>query len=326
MTYLGQTGDLTSQYLSFQVTEDDYRAVANTLYQPGMCVQFAAIDKQIYPDQKTVQPAGTGANQQLVIGLVSEAWPGFNGSIGAASFTSPTSTLTQRGTSGVTVKTGGYHPAALIDQSGTGGATITNQTPLVPSRATAGYMQGVATAVGGLGTAAVALLPSSGIGSSISAGALTQASQTVTIAGVPAQGDVISVTLQMPYSTAQPGVAQTTTFTCPALTSGQAASVTTAAAAVVAYLNGQVAFSTFFTASNAAGVITIAVNALASPFLVTFGSGGTVTDSIIISLSGSVGNSITISCAAVGGSTATAGAGTLASGVGYKGVIPVIVV
>lgn len=325
MTYLGQTGDLTSQYLSYQCTEDDFRAVAATTFSPGMAVQIAAIDKQLYPDNKTVQPTGTAANQQLIAGVVSEAWPGFNGSIGTASYTSPSSSTTVRGTAGVLVKTSGYHPSVLVDQSGTGGATISNGTPLIPSRATSGYSQG-GTAAAGLGTVGVAVLPSSGIGSSISAGALTQASQTVTIAGTPAAGDVISVTLQMPYSTAAPGVAQTTTFTCPALTSGQAASVTTAAAAVVAYLNSQTAFSTFFTASSNLAVVTITVNALASPFLVTFGSGSTVTGSITLSLSGAVGNSITISCAATGGSSATAGAGTLANGVGYKGTIPAIVV
>lgn len=326
MPYLGQTGDLTGQYLSFQSTQDDYRAVAATLFSPGMAVQFAAIDSQIYPDQKTVQPTGTAANQQLIIGLVAETWPGFNASIGSATFTSPSSSATVRGTSGVTVKTGGYHPAGLVDQSGTGGAAITNGTPLIASRATAGYMQGVGTAVAGLGTAAIALLPAAGIGSSITAGALVQASQTATIAGVPAAGDTLSITIQMPYTTAAPGVVQKQTFTTPALTSGQAASVTTAAAALVSYLNGQAAFSAFYTASNAAGVVTVAVNALAAPFLVTFGTGSTVQDSITLALSGSVGNSITFACAATGGSTNTAGGATLANGVGYKGTIPVIVV
>lgn len=329
MGYIGQTGDLSSQYLSFARVEDDFRPVASTVFTPGLAVQLAAQDLQIYPDQKTVKLTGTGASQQLIVGVVSEVWPGFNAGIGSPNYTSASSAQTVRGTQGVLVVTAGFHPGVFVDQSGTGATAVSNGTPLVASRATAGYAQGATAPVAGFGTVGVAMLPAAGFASTaLSAASLVQASQTATIAGTPAVGDTLSVTIQMPYTTANPGVAQTTTFTTPALTTAQAVSTTTAATALAAYLNAQTAFSTFYTATPAAAVVTVAVNTAAAPFLVTYGSGidgQGVANQFTISLSGIVGNAITFACAATGGSTNTAGSTTLASGAGFKGTIPALV-
>lgn len=331
MPYLGQTTDLSSQYLSTRRVEDTFRAVAGEVFTPGSLVQIAALDKQIYPDFVTVQLAAVALSSSPAntVGLVSETWPGFNGSIGAPSYASPSSSGSVRGTNGVDVVTAGFHSAALIDQSGTGAVNITNGSPLVASDATSGYLQGCAGGAGsGSGIVAGAVLPSTGIGATLSAAALAQASQTDTLTGAPAAGDTLSVTIQSPYTTTSPGVVQKTTYTTPPLTTAQAASVTTAAAALVAYLNGQPGFSQYFTASNAAGVVTVTVNAAAAPFLVTFGpgiDGQAVSSAFYISISGAVANSLTFAVASTGGTVSTAGGATFAGGTGYKGVCPVLV-
>lgn len=304
---------------------ENYRPVANTTYTPGALLQLVSVDEQVAPDFMTVQLSTNAASVANCVGVVSQSWPGFSPSDGFVS-TSGTESLV-RGTQFVKATVKGAAPI-LVDQSGTGAATIVNGSPLIGSAASAGYAQGASRAAaisGGSQVVASATLPASGIGSSLTAAALAQASQTVTIAGTPAAGDVITVTLQSPYTTANPGVAQTIAFAAPALTTAQAASVTTAAAAVVAYLNSTPAFSTFFTATNAAGVITITVNALSAPFLVTFGSGTTVTGQFSIGISGMIANSLSVAASAVGGSTATAGGSTFAGGTGYKGLIPAII-
>jgi hypothetical protein len=154
-----------------------------------------------------------------------------------------------------------------------------------------------------------------------------QASATDTLTGTPAAGDVLSVTVQIPYNTANPGVAQTRTITT-TLTSGQAASVTTAAAALAAALNLDPVYALFYTASSAAGVVTHAVNALSAKFLVTFGSTLLgLTDQFAVSLSGSIGNSMSFAAATVSGATiSTASGAALTGGVGYLGTLPVWVV
>lgn len=327
MPYIGQTTDLTTNNVSFSRVEDDFRAVAAKAFAPGTFVQLAPLDAQIYPDAKTVQPVPISGNQGNVMGCVSEAFVGFNGSIGAPSYTSPSSATTVRGTSGVTCVLAGYHSGVQIDQSGAGAATITNGTPLVGSKSSVGAAQGAAGtgAYAGLTTEGVAVLPATGMGSTLTAAVLAQASQTDTIAGAPAAGDTLTVTIQSPYNASAPGVSQTTSWTTPPLTSAQAASATTAAAALVAYLNAIPSFSQYFTATNAAGVVTVTVNALSTPFAVNFGSGTTVTAAFLISISGMVANSLSFAVSATGGSTATAGGATLAGGTGYKGTIPALV-
>lgn len=330
MPYIGQTGDLTSQYLTFLRSEDDFRPLAATTFTPGLACQLVSLDNQIYPDQKTIQPTSTSASQNLIVGVVSDSWPGFNAGIGSPNYASASSAQTVRGTQGVLLVTTGYHPAVFVDQSGAGATAISNMTPLVASRATAGYTQGATTPVAGFGSVGTAMLPGgSGFASTaLSAAALVQASQTATVGGAPAAGDTLTVTIQTQYNNANPGVAQTLTFTTPPLTTAQATSTTTAATALAAYLNAQPGFTQYYTASSAAAVVTVSVNTLAAPFLVTYGSGidgQGVSGSFSISLSGIVGNKITFVNSATGGSTLTAGASTLASGAGFKGTIPALV-
>lgn len=313
-----------SQYRSYERSIKAYRPIATVVYNPGSVLQNVSADLELYPDEKCVQLSATAAAQQSLVGVVAETWPGFSGSVSPNNYTAPPTFTNFRGTVLIDAVSQGYHPAILVDQSGTGAVTLVDKLPLVASRATAGYAQGVAaaSALGGTSVVANAKLPASGIGSSLTAAALAQASQTDTIAGTPAVGDTLSVTIQSPYIASAPGVAQTTTWTTPPLTAAQAVSVTTAALALLTYLNAQPSFSKYFTATQVAGVVTIAVNALSTPFAINFGTGTTVANAFNIGLSGMVSNSLTFAVAATGGSTATAGAANLAAGTGYKGIVP----
>jgi len=314
-------GDLGSQYKDYIREECAFRPVAGVTYTPGSLLQFVALDLQLDPDIKCVALPGTGANQQKLAGFVSEVWPGFSAPSGTVYSTGAT-LASIRGTLSIDAVLKGFHPGILLDCSGTGAVTVVDGLPLIASRATAGYVQGTTAASGpGLGVA-VAALPGSGIGSSITAAALAQASQTATISGTPAVGDTLSVTIQTPYVSSAPGVSQTTTWTTPALTSAQATSTTTAAAALRDYLNSQANFSKFFTATASTNVVTVTVNTAAALFRVNGGSGNNITFSFDISLSGMIANSLSFACAATGGSTNTAGSTTLASGTGFKGYIP----
>lgn len=332
MPYIAQTRDLTNQYLSYGRTLADYRPVAGTLYALGMNCNLVPQEQMVYPDAGTVQPTPIVTTQQsLVVGVVCEVWPGFNlTGIPPApptpqqppSFMSPSSIRTARGTQGVLMVVRGYCPSVLVDA--TAGVAIGNGTLLIPSATTAGYAQGSSSAptvamsiVGG------AMLPSSGFGSVIGNGALVQASQTATVA-TPVAGDVLGITLQMPYSSAAPGIPQTQTFFYTVLTGQTATQVGTAFAA---QLNGSAGFAQFYTASAAAGVITVAVNANATPFAIYLGLGNIVTGQWNISLSGIVGNSITfaVSKTGLGTTTIAAGGATLAGGAGFKGYIPAFI-
>lgn len=333
MPYVQQTRDLTKQYLQYQRTLNDYRPVANTTYTPGLCVQLTSEAGSQYPDVGTVQLPGITAGQSMIMGVVWEAWPGFSGAGLPLTYTSPANVTTlQRGTTGVALVVRGFHPSVLVDQSGTGAVTITNGVLLIPSRATAGYSQGANTApTVGFATVGAASLPLStdlpSFGNSLTAAALAQASQTATVAGTPAAGDVLTVTIQTQYNTANPGVAQTVPISV-TLTAATAVSVTTAAAALAAALNANALFANpggYYTATPAVGVVTVAVNALSSPFLVTSGSGTYVQGQWTLGLSGMLGNTITFACSAVGASTLTAGGATLAGGTGYKGTVPALI-
>lgn len=333
MPYIAQTRDLTNQYLSYGRNLSDYRPVAGTTYALGMNVNLVPQDQMTYPDAATVQPTPTAAAQQsLVVGVVCENWAGFNlTGIPPApptpqqppSFTSPSSIRTVRGSQGVLLVVRGYCPAVLVDA--TTGSAIGNGTLLVPSATTAGYAQGATTApIISMGLVGGAMLPSSGMGSAIAGGALVQASQTATIA-TPQAGDVISVTLQMPYSSANPGVPQTQTFSYTVKTTDTTATIT--GNSFVTFLNGTGAFAQYYIATNAAGVVTIAVNALATPFPIYVGFGNIVTGQWNISLSGMIGNSITFAATKTGLGTTTiaAGGATLAGGAGFKGYIPAFI-
>jgi hypothetical protein len=325
--YILQTRDLTKQYLQYAQTLLDFRPSASQQYPPGTVCMIAPLDQQQYPDQGTIIPtpaASTAAVPTLppfnVVGVVALQWPGFDGAGFPPNYTAPPNVISgARGTQGILCVIGGYAPAVRVDA--TAGEDIVNGTLLVPSTTTAGCVEGSDTlptvAFGVVGGAA---LPAAGIGSSIASGALAQASQTATIA-TPAAGDVINLQLQMPYSDTEPGVVQTVTYSMP-ITSGMTA--TTAAAAFATYLNGIPGFTKFYTATSAAGVVTVAVNALSSPFYVNYGMGQTVTGGFVIGLSGQIGNYMTLatSVSGSGGTTFAAGGATLAGGAGFLGTIP----
>ncbi|MGH7716287.1 MAG: hypothetical protein ACREML_09860 [Vulcanimicrobiaceae bacterium] len=324
MPALNQTSDRTrsGDYSYGPRLIDSFRVLPNVTYPVGACLQLVSIDQQVAPDICTVGLPPTTANPQLIMGVVSDAWNGFDN---AGSFTSPAANA--RGTADVDVVLEGYHPAGLIDQAGTSAVSITNGVALIPSRRTSGYMQGVTTAVAGYGTVGIAVLPASGLCSSLTAAALAQGSNTVTVAGTPATNDVLTVNVQIPYNTTAPGIAQVRTVST-TLTSAQAASVTTAAAALVVALNADPVFAAYYIATSAAGVVTITV-APGALFTITYAttwSGYTVTGGqMTFTWTGSACNGATITSSAVGGSTLTA-AGNIAAGTGYFGSIPLMVV
>lgn len=334
MPAIAQAAYRGTQYRSYGQAKWSFRPVANTSYPAGTILQLVAQDKQLFPDEATAQPCAAGQTSQLLCGVVDPAWPGFSGSI-SASTTSPNSIAAVYGTAYVEAIVKGFVPQILIDQSGTGAVTLTNGLPIVSSRNTAGYGQGIATATAVTGSAVIACaaLPSSGIGSSITAAALAQASQTATVA-TPASGDTLNLTIQSPYTATSAGTAQTTTWSL-TLNATTAASATTAAAAMVAYLNAQASFSQYFIATNSAGVITVTVNALANLFSVDYSGGigapgyaGVEANQFSISLSGMVANSLTFACTVTGsgGTTFTAGSTTFAGGTGFLGSLPAWVI
>lgn len=318
--------DATKQYVAFLRITQGYRPGGTSLnFNPGCVVKMAPLDQQLWVDQGTViLPAA--ATDPLCVGLVSEDWQGFTGAP-PQSYVGSANQLTLRGSQMVKVTVNGYHAAASIDNSATAATNIVNGTPLGISTNTpaAGNLAGLAAAA--VGQIGYAMLPAAGIGSSLThgtGGVVTAASQTATIAGTPTLGDVYTTTVSVPYLgspnyTQSPGIAQTLAFVAPALTSTTAASVTTAAAATVTYLNAQAIFSTFYSAANVAGVITITV--LPAQFFVSYALGG----GFYITTSGSVGNSLTLACAVSGVSTYTAGGGNFAAGAGYKGTCPMLI-
>jgi hypothetical protein len=331
-----QGQDFTNGNRSTRRATDGFRAAAAVTYALGQLVKQADLSLQISSDGATVIPTVAALGEKCVA-VVSEDWNGFSPGIGASPTllsggTVATGALNLRGTQDLKATVYGYHPSVLIDQANAGAATITHNALLASSQTSAGKAQGVASAatlVGGvIGTA---MLPAAGIGSSLAQGALAAATQTVTIAAVPAAGDVITVNLQVPFSGSpanivNPGVVVVQPIVT-VLTAASAASVTTAAAAVVANINAATApatsglVPTFYSALNVAGVITITV--LSAQFFVTFVNSNF--QFFYITTSGTVGNSLTITSSAAGGSTAVAGGGTFAGGTGYVGTIPAMI-
>lgn len=340
MPGLTQAVDLGAQYLSYEREEWAGRPVAAVTYSPGMVLQRVSQDLQVYPDANTVNLPSAGTLRTKLVGVVADTWPGFSGSLGTntqytsnatlPAYASPANQAVIRGTLGIDYVKKGFHPALLIDQSGTGAVTLTDGLGIVAAgvNGAPGYGQGIGIAAATpLTVYALASLPASGIGSSITAAALAQASQTDTLSGTPAAGDVLSVTIQSPYTAATLNTAQTMTWTAPPLTAGQAATVTTAALALLTYLNSQTTFSQYFTATQAAGVMTVTVNALGTFFRVYTAAGVQGNPSFFdIALTGMISNSLTFAVATVTGATvSTAGAANLAGGTGYKGPIPAFV-
>lgn len=302
-------------------------------YQPGTVLQLVSVDNQFYPDWITVQPMPSGTTLGKFAGVVPDDWPGFAGSVNAvpyaaASYVSTTQSTPGlvRGTQFVGAVVKGY-ARVLIDQSGAGATTLTDGLALVSSRNTAGYAQGLtaASAFGGLSTVGVANLPAAGIGSSITAASLAQATQTFTVT-TPANGDTLNMVLQIPYTDLAPGAVQTATYSL-TLNATTAGSVTLAAAAMVAYLNAQPSFSAWWVATNVAGVITVTVLAGAPDWLVTYGSGTVETSRAVFSLSGMLANSLTTSSSVTGagGTGFAAGGANFTGGTGYFGRVPAFI-
>lgn len=324
------SADLTRNAFASNRVTDDYRPLPAGAYPVGTLLQFVAQDFQQYPDYRTVQPSPAVANQLLLAGVVAEEMRSTNsgGFDGQGSTTSGAASA--RGSQIIPTTIFGYHGAVLIDN--TGGNAISNGTALSSSATTAGRAQGnnapVATAV--LGNAA---LPSAGVGATLGTGVPAQASQTITVGGVPAVGDVYTITLQIPYNQNYPGIVQTRAVVVGPLNAGQAASVTAAAAAIVAAIQADAVASKYYTASNAAGVVTVAANAnavfpiyFANAFNANVGLPINITP-FGISLSGSAANGLTIAGVKTvngGGGTATitAGGGALAGGSGFIGQAP----
>lgn len=328
MPYITDSADMTTNNLpnyGGRICEDYAPSPISATYLPGTVLQLVAIDKQLYPNRRTVQPMPAGTTATKFAGVVASSWGGFDGSVDGSYTSTPNTAYLLRGTQFIQAVCKGAS-SILVDQAGSGAVTLVDGLQLVSSRNTAGYAQGVAvsTAVGAA-LLGVASLPSTGIGSSITAAALAQASQTATVA-TPASGDILNLTIQAPYTQAAPGVVQTYTWSL-LLNSTTAASATTAAAAMVAYLNSQANFALYFIATNSSGVITVTVNALSSPFQVTYGSGTTLTGVFTLGISGMVANSLTFACSVTGsgGTTFTAGGANLASGTGYLGIVPAFI-
>lgn len=311
--------DLTKNSAATWRVTDEFRVVPAQVIPKGALVQMASLDNQQWLDYRTASLVPAGANAVKLIGLVSEDWSGFDGVGG----TSAPGGVLSRGTAVLKATIYGYHPSALFDN--TAGVAIVDGTVVQSSATTSGYLQGVAAGVAAavVGTAA---LPAAGFGSTLGVGALVAATQTLTIGGVPAAGDVYSVVIQVPWANttaaipaANISVLQTRTITSPPLTAAQAASVTTAAAQEAIVLNADPAFAKYFTATAALGVITVAVKA--TSWNVTFLSGAQAQ----ISAAGTVGNTITIAASKTGASTFVAGGATFAGGAGFVGTAPVYV-
>lgn len=312
-------------------------------YVPGIVLQLAPVDSQVYPDFQTVQPSPAAASGTKIVGVVTDGWTGFdnagvvsNGGVGAqsASFISPALQTNLAGTQYVRAKVKGFN-YVLVNTAD--GITIVDGTPLVTSQLTAGYAQGatVANAASAGCVVAYANLPAASTipGYEFVHASLAQATTDFTVAS-PAAGDTVNTIIQTPFTDLQPGTVQTTTWSVTINTAG-AVSATTAALQILTYLNAQPSFNKYFIATQTAGAVHIAVNALSVPFLVT---GGTTSGSgnaqeqwrVYMSLSGMSANLLTTvgSVTGSGGTTYSAagttfGGGT-AAGTGYFGICAAI--
>lgn len=345
--------DLTTNNLPNMggVGKQSYRVsnAANS-YVPNIACGLVAVDSQVLPDFQTVQPLAAGTTTPLFTGIVAPGWNGFdNTGTRNTAYTSAASTTNVRGTQYVPLVVKGI-AYVWIDGSGSGAVDITNGVQIVSSRSTAGYGQGVALATatprsGLIGNANLGATSFPAISSvtTLKAASLAQAITTFTLTGTPAAGDTITCTIQAPYTDLQPGTVQTFSVTI-TLNATTAASVTTAATALTAALNANPYFAVqsihnvgspppYFTATSSAGVVTVTVNTLANPFLVTGGTtnaAGTAVEQwrYYVSISGAAANSLTTVGTATGGTTNTVAGATFNSGTpgtGYKGICPALI-
>lgn len=317
MPYIAQTRDLTKQYLSYGRILSDYRPVALTLYAPGTVVQLVPLEQQVYPDESTVVPTVTVTGQQnLVVGVVTESWPGFAGVSNAIpqpnqppSFLSPSNAATARGTAGVTCVVQGFHPSVLVDL--TAGAAVVDGTILVPSTTTPGTAQGAtAQPAVGMGIVGVAMLPT---GLTLGTGALTQATESIAFAGTALPvGTTATVTVTLPGG--GPSFSFSTTSTAV-----QAANAF--ATAIRNLMLANTSFTQYFVPSGSGSPIVLTVAAPPGPsFLYNTPSGS----QFPIALSGSVGNSVIVTATSSNiGLTITPSGFT--GGLGYQGTVPAFI-
>lgn len=310
MGYLAEARDLTNQYKSYGRILSDYRPINGVLYSPGMNCQLVAQDLQVYPDAGTIQPTPP-AQRSKVVGVVSEAWPGFAAQAPglAYTFTSPTDASTPprlRGTQGILCVVQGFHPTVLVDGSG-GSSPITNGTILVPSAVSPGYAQGSATLpIVGMGQVGVATLPS---GVTYPATALTQA--TLSFTGSPSfsLGNDATLLITLPNGAL---------LTVPVIGAN-------ASSAIAAAINGRPEFARYFTATvPSLGQIFITVNG-SGTFMQTYRLPTGQTAEYQVSLSGIVGNQVIAQMVRPNGTVTPAAPTPLAGGAGYRGVVPAFI-
>src|SRR5579875_604980 len=117
------SGDVTREgSFSYNRAVQAFRAVPGQTYLVGSCVKLASQDLQIASDAQTVIPTKNASGQQLIMGVVSDTWAGFDL---AGATVAPASTA--RGVPYVDLVVQGYTSIGLIDQGGAGAVTITNE-------------------------------------------------------------------------------------------------------------------------------------------------------------------------------------------------------
>lgn len=321
MGYLVQARDLTEQYRSYGRILSDYRPLPSTTFLPGMNCRLVPQDSMVYPDAATVGLAFQAAtNNNALIGVVSEAWPGFaNPGPGLAYVNlSPAANPAIRGTQGVLLVVRGFHPAILV-QTGGGTPAIVDGTILIPGNL-GGYSWGSATVPPrGMvdGVTAIAMLPTTGPITSIPSGtgALTAASRVITTSIVGTVGDTVGVTLTLPNGDSRTyQVTLTPTNSIPAT-------------ALTNVLNADSWFRRYFTAT--AGSTTITLNC--SPqgtMLVPYPTKYGTTDVFQCTLSGAIGNLVGISVFKLGSGVTTISVPgpNFISGLLYQGTVPGFVI
>lgn len=309
----------------------------------GALIQGVGLDQQVFTDMQTGAPTPATATMKGLLGVVAPEWaplvgvkgtPNYNGFNGKGSTISPASGAL--GSRGVPVIVRGFHPGILIDQLNGDAALIYRKT-VTSSQNTSGYGQTVATGIWGAAYAET-WLPSTGPFSSLGSSTVAAATQTVTVGGTPATGDVYTVPVQIPFDEINYGQAKYYNMVAPALTAAQAASTTTAATALAAAINADPIASTYYNATASSAVVTMTVVAgnvfrVTTPGLITYGT--TYGASFNLTTSGAMGNYLSLGTVSVAGnSTLTAGGSNsgytgypatsplFAGGTGYKGYCP----
>lgn len=341
-----------NSYARWRLSPRGCRPAPGSSYPVGTLVIIADMSKQRYKDLATVVPSAASVTSKPIMGVVAEQFrgspippgvsPNFGvnqgGFDGAGLIIEPAAGAL--GTDKIDVTYMGMHGLVQVDQT-SGAAAITNGVSLVPSANAAGKAMGLAAPVLGsfLGSAVLnAAAPFNTLGT----GAVTQASQTITITGTPVVNEVYTIQFQVPFvevsgGSGAYGIAQYGTLTL-TLTAAQAVSATTAAAAVVAALTANLYLSNWYSATNSSGVITVTV--VSNPFLVTIAGpdGVNYGARFYLTTNGTVGNSLTLGTMTVSSTSILTASGSnsaftgypttspvFSSGAGYVGTVPALI-